>query len=93
MNMFLPCDLNVEEAEGKDNDSKLAVDKTNAAQANYFKDLREGKMLDTLKIRVLPKDAFQIYMKQIGKLGGQNKVPRLANDRKIADKLTALFLK
>ncbi len=60
---------------------------------SYYKDLREGAMLDQLKIRVLPKDAFQQYMKQIGKLGGQNKVPRLANDRKIADKLTAMFLK
>jgi len=28
-------------------------------------------------------------MKSIGKLGGQNKVPRLANDRKIADKLNS----
>tara|TARA_Y100000589_G_scaffold332302_1_gene391509 strand:- start:65903 stop:67405 length:1503 start_codon:yes stop_codon:yes gene_type:complete len=69
------------------------IDENLQQKNSYYKDLREGKMLDTLKIRVLPKDAFQIYMKQIGKLGGQNKVPRLANDRKIADKLTALFLK
>ncbi len=60
---------------------------------SYYKDLREGKMLDVLKIRALPPNAFQEYMKSIGKLGGQNKVPRLANDRNIADKLTTMFLK
>jgi phenylacetate-coenzyme A ligase PaaK-like adenylate-forming protein len=54
----------------------------------YYKDLREGKMLGQLKIRPLPNNAFILYMKSIGKLGGQNKVPRLANDRKIADKLS-----
>ena len=40
-----------------------------------------------LKIRPLKKDAFVNYMKAEGKLGGQNKVPRLSNDRKIAEEL------
>ena len=53
----------------------------------YYKDLRDGNILQQLKIRALPKDSFVNYMKSQGKLGGQNKVPRLANDRKIADKL------
>ena len=46
-----------------------------------------GGVLQPLKITVLKKDSFRNYMKSIGKLGGQNKVPRLANDRKIADEL------
>ena len=39
---------------------------------------------------ILKKNAFQDYAKSEGKLGGQNKIPRLANDRKIADFLEIL---
>lgn len=53
----------------------------------YYFDLIEGKILQPLVVRSLKKDAFVNYMKQEGKLGGQNKVPRLSNDRKIADRL------
>lgn len=53
----------------------------------YYEDLIKGGVLQTLKITVLKKGSFRSYMKSIGKLGGQNKVPRLANDRKIADEL------
>ncbi len=53
----------------------------------YYDDLITGNVLTGLKIISLEKDAFINYMKSIGKLGGQNKVPRLSNDRKIADKL------
>jgi hypothetical protein len=56
----------------------------------YYKDLIEGKVLRTLKITKISKNGFRNYMRSIGKLGGQNKVPRLANDRTIADKLNAL---
>jgi len=55
----------------------------------YYKDLISGGILKPLQITTVPKNGFRNYMKSIGKLGGQNKVPRLANDRKIADKLTA----
>ena len=55
----------------------------------YYKDLISGGILKPLQITTVPKNGFRNYMKLIGKLGGQNKVPRLANDRKIADKLTA----
>jgi len=58
---------------------------------SYYDDLISGNILTTLKIKALPSDAFQRYMASIGKLGGQNKVPRLSNDRKIADSLTRLF--
>jgi len=53
----------------------------------YYKDLISGGILKPLHLIVIRKDGFKNYMKSIGKLGGQNKVPRLANDRKIADKL------
>jgi hypothetical protein len=57
----------------------------------YYDDLITGNILRTLKLKSLPKGAFIDYMKSLGKLGGQNKVPRLANDRKIADELYRLF--
>jgi hypothetical protein len=63
------------------------VDIAMQGQNIYYKDLIEGNILQTLKIRPMQKDAFREYMKSIGKLGGQNKVPRLSNDRKIADEL------
>ncbi|MBJ7879669.1 GH3 auxin-responsive promoter family protein [Gelidibacter salicanalis] len=59
------------------------------AQNSYYVDLIGGKVLQPLKIKVVKKNGFQDYMKSIGKLGGQNKIPRLSNDRKIADILIA----
>ncbi|WP_417884625.1 GH3 auxin-responsive promoter family protein [Zunongwangia sp.] len=56
-------------------------------QNSYYLDLIEGNILQPLKITEVPKDGFQNYMKSIGKLGGQNKLPRLSNDRKIAEAL------
>ncbi len=53
----------------------------------YYEDLMSGSILQPLKIRVMKKNTFIEYMRSIGKLGGQNKVPRLGNDRKIADAL------
>jgi hypothetical protein len=54
----------------------------------YYDDLITGNILQPLKIRWVKKNGFIDYMKQIGKLGGQNKVARLSNDRKIADALS-----
>ncbi len=56
-------------------------------QNSYYKDLIVGKVLQPLKISQVKKDGFNSYMKSVGKLGGQNKIPRLSNDRKIADAL------
>ena len=53
----------------------------------YYDDLISGHILQPLKLRRVKKNGFIDYMKSIGKLGGQNKVPRLSNDRKIADEL------
>ena len=57
----------------------------------YYEDLIKGKILQPLKVRSLPAGAFRQYMQSIGKLGGQNKIPRLSNDRAIADVLERLF--
>ena len=54
---------------------------------SYYKDLVQGKVLRPLEIVVVKKGGFKSYMESIGKLGGQNKLPRLSNDRKIADQL------
>ncbi|NCI46557.1 GH3 auxin-responsive promoter family protein [Sediminibacterium soli] len=53
----------------------------------YYDDLISGNILQPLQIRRLRKNAFIDYMRSVGKLGGQNKVPRLSNDRQIADAL------
>ena len=63
------------------------VDKEMCTQNIYYDDLIKGKILQPLVISPLVKDSFREYMKTQGKLGGQNKVPRLSNDRKIADQL------
>ena len=54
----------------------------------YYKELIEGKVLRRAVLTIVKNGAFREYMKSEGKLGGQNKVPRLSNDRKIASKLT-----
>lgn len=56
----------------------------------YYKDLIQGNVLRQLVVTPVIRNGFQAYMKSIGKLGGQNKVPRLSNDRKIADALINL---
>ena len=66
------------------------IDKAMQKQNSYYYDLVSGKVLNQLKIQKVQKNGFQVYMKSIGKLGGQNKVSRLSNDRKIADLLTII---
>lgn len=63
------------------------LDTAMIAQNIYYKDLISGGILRPLVVRATTPDAFRNYMKTQGKLGGQNKVPRLSNDRKIADLL------
>jgi hypothetical protein len=63
------------------------IDNSLQQQNSYYFDLIEGKILQPLKITIIEKEGFNNYMKSVGKLGGQNKLPRLANDRKIADLL------
>ncbi len=63
------------------------LDRSMQEQNSYYFDLIEGRILQKLKVTTIPQNGFQQYMKSIGKLGGQNKLPRLSNDRKIADDL------
>jgi hypothetical protein len=58
-------------------------------QNSYYYDLIVGNILQPLKITKIKPSGFQDYMKSLGKLGGQNKVQRLSNDRKVADGLEA----
>ena len=69
---------------------KSVLDNSLQEQNSYYFDLIDGKILQPLKVRNVKRGGFQSYMKSIGKLGGQNKVQRLANDRKIADVLLSL---
>ena len=64
-----------------------ALDKAMQQKNSYYHDLIAGKILQPLHIRLVQKDGFIEYMRTQGKLGGQNKVPRLANDRALADVL------
>ncbi len=65
----------------------LLIDVAMRQQNVYYDDLIVGNVLRPLVITKVIKNGFQDYMKSIGKLGGQNKIPRLSNDRKIADVL------
>lgn len=69
------------------------VDENMRRKNIYYDDLLTGNILQPLKIRTVRKQGFIDYMKAIGKLGGQNKVPRLSNDRKLADELAAYLQK
>ena len=63
------------------------LDEEMAVQNIYYRDLIKGSVLRPLVLHEVTSGAFHAYMKSRGKLGGQNKVPRLANDRTIADAL------
>ena len=78
------------EFENRPSDMERFANKLNELMRNqniYYDDLIAGNILKPLKITTMKKNGFIDYMKSIGKLGGQNKVPRLSNDRKIADEL------
>jgi hypothetical protein len=84
--------IEFENAPSDFSDLEQKIDQSLQQQNSYYLDLIKGKVLQPLKIKVIQKNGFQDYMKSIGKLGGQNKLPRLSNDRKIADALYALKL-
>jgi hypothetical protein len=78
------------EFENKPSDLQRFAEKVNENLRKkniYYDDLIAGNILAPLSIRPVRKNGFIDYMKSIGKLGGQNKVPRLSNDRKVADML------
>lgn len=63
------------------------LDNSLQEQNSYYFDLIEGKVLQPLKVVPIEKDGFKGYMQSIGRLGGQNKIQRLSNDRKLAEAL------
>jgi GH3 auxin-responsive promoter len=65
----------------------VSVDNHLRAKNIYYDDLITGNILQPLQIRIVKKNGFIDYMKSVGKLGGQNKVPRLSNDRALAAEL------
>jgi GH3 auxin-responsive promoter len=65
----------------------MLLDQKMQEQNIYYRDLIKGSVLKPAVVTLLEKGAFNSYMKSIGKFGGQNKIPKLANDRKIADAL------
>ena len=69
----------------------LRTDKAMQQKNIYYNDLITGKVLRPLVIRKVFKDGFKNYMKSIGKLGGQNKVPRVSDNRKIANALSSFL--
>lgn len=86
----LPCHEWLIEFENRPADLTAFAEKVDQAmrkQNIYYDDLIAGKVLRPLIITPLPKDSFRNYMKSLGKLGGQNKVPRLSNDRVVAGRL------
>ncbi len=88
----LPCHEWYVEFETHPDDIKIFSKTLESEMLNqniYYKDLIHGGIIEPLKVISVKKGGFNDYMKSIGRLGGQNKVPRLSNDRKIADKLNA----
>jgi hypothetical protein len=78
------------EASGEPEDLEYfaeALDNAMRKQNMYYDDLIVGKVLQKVVVTKVVKNGFQDYMKSIGKLGGQNKIPRLSNDRNIVDLL------
>ena len=69
------------------------IDLSMQKQNIYYKDLIQGSILRTLIISKVKKGGFHAYMKSVGKLGGQNKIPQLSNERKIVDILDGFLLK
>ena len=84
----------IEFEDEPENISNLAqkIDQSMQSQNSYYFDLIEGKILRNLVITKIKKNGFRDYMKSKGKLGGQNKIPRLTNDREIAEELKRLDL-
>jgi len=63
------------------------LDKTMQKKNHYYKDLIQGGILRPLILRTVKENTFIQFMKNRGKLGGQNKVPHLSNTREIAMEL------
>ena len=79
--------IEFENEEENSNELASKIDASMQIQNIYYSDLIKGKILQPLIIRKVKKGGFHQYMKSIGKFGGQNKIPQLSDNRKIADVL------
>ena len=68
------------------------LDQAMQKENKYYSDLIQGKILQPLKLRKIKKSGFNNYMSSQNKLGGQFKIPKLSNDRKIADQLLSYII-
>lgn len=78
----------IESSEAPDDAFAGALDQKMCELNSYYDDLIQGSVLRPLVVRHVPVGTFNRYMESRGKLGGQNKLPRLANDRSVANELT-----
>ena len=74
------------------NEFAKTLDQELIRQNKYYKDLIFGNIIQPAIITPVIKNGFKLYMQSIGKYGGQNKIPKISNDRKIADKIKNLNL-
>lgn len=84
--------IEYDQAPDDPNQFAAIIDQSMQDQNPYYKDLIEGNILKSLVITPIAQEGFKNAMKQRGKLGGQNKIPRLSNDRTFADLLTQFKL-
>jgi phenylacetate-coenzyme A ligase PaaK-like adenylate-forming protein len=86
---FIEFDSEASEEPNNLEEFALRIDTSMRKQNVYYDDLITGNVLRTVVVTKVRQNGFQEYMKSQGKLGGQNKLPRLTNDRKIADLLAS----
>lgn len=79
--------IEIENPPSKEEEIAIFMDELMRRKNIYYDDLITGSILRPLVIRWLKPGSFADYMKSVGRLGGQNKLPRLANDREIANRL------
>ena len=72
------------------NQFALLLDQQMRQKNIYYDDLVRGRILSPLKIRVIHPGCFDAYLKSVGKLGGQNKIPHLSNDRGLVERILVI---
>jgi hypothetical protein len=81
------------ECDGMNHDMDIIasyIDELLQSKNSYYKDLIVGQVIQSLKINLLVPHTFEKYLTAQGKMGGQNKVMRVRNDREMVDLLLGL---
>jgi hypothetical protein len=71
--------------------SEILDNALKAQNSDYEAKRYHDLMLKLPEVIALPEKTFYNWLKQNGKLGGQHKVPKLSNDRKIADEILQII--